>query len=369
MGQKKRMMCLVVFIGWSFLTGSALPEVPAGLLGPGTIIPAFSLPVPVTKAQRAYLKLDGGGDFQPGNIPVDIILVEIISVYCASCQMQAPYMNALYDRIQQDEELRDRVKIIAIGAGNDRRDISYFEEQYKFPVFPDPSFAVHNLVGAPATPFLMLTRPDGNGRLFVVDAHLGRITDADKLLAMVRDAYKKDIPKIRVATKQKALQKIPHAPVIPISKDELMDKVRKSLSGGSEEPRSIQELSLPEFGTVYVGTMKSTGKHVFARVVARRIPCADCHNVFFICSFDEGGKFLDFVPIQITKRYNRKFSSGDIGKIKTYFVGKSVEDRISFDAKVDAVTSATISSKVIFDSMNKTLLVYQELARLGYVTR
>jgi hypothetical protein len=368
MGWKKLFMGLAVFIGWSFLTGAALPEeVPAALPGPGTIIPAFSLPVPVTEAQRAYLQLDGGDDFEPGNLPADIILVEILSVYCASCQMQAPYMNALYNRIQQDQELRDRVKIIAIGAGNDRRDISYFEDHYLFPVFPDPRFAVHNLLGAPATPFLMLTRPDGYGRLFVADAHLGRITDADKLWAMVRDAYKKDTPKIRLAAKEKPLKKIPYAPVIPIPKDELMDKVRKSLSVNGEEPQSMQELCLPGLGTVYVGTIKSTDKHVFARLVARRIPCVDCHNVFFICSFDERGRFLDFVPIQITKRYNREFTPGDIGKIKRHFVGKSVKDRISFNARVDAVTSATISSEVIFDSMNKTVLVYQELARLGYV--
>jgi hypothetical protein len=118
-----------------------------------------------------------------------------------------------------------------------------------------------------------------------------------------------------------------------------------------------------------VGAFGSRHKHVFARVVARRVPCVDCHNVFFLYSFDEGGSFLEFLPIHITKKYNRKWDESDTNKMRGQFLGQSICNGMAFDPKIDAVTSATISSKVVFDSFKKTHLVYQRLLELGYMTK
>ena len=199
--QKKSTISLValIFAVAILLDHSVALSGPAKLPGPGTVIPAFSIPVPVSDADKAYLKIVGGDEFQPGNIAAETLLIEIFSVFCAACQFQLPYMNELYSKIEKDPELKGRAKMVGIGVGNNKWDIAYHKDSYKFPIIADEDLEVHALVGAPATPFLIFARPYGHGRLLVVDSHLGTLKDSDKLLSMVRKAYKADISKIKVA--------------------------------------------------------------------------------------------------------------------------------------------------------------------------
>lgn len=351
--------------------GVAVSKLPYKAPASGTLLPDFSLPVPPNDTDKAYLNVVGKNGFQAGSISGEVLLIEILSIYCAACQAQAPYMNELYRKIEKDPELKNKIKMIGIGAGNSNEELAYYKSTYEvpFPLFPDPDFTVHNLMGAPRTPLLIFARPDGQGRLFVVDTHLGWLKDSDKLLVMVRKAHSAEVPKVAVAPKEEWSREVDQDLALPISEEELMKKVRQALSSTGEEPTSIEKVVLPDLGTVYVGAFGSRHKHVFARVVARRVPCVDCHNVFFLYSFDEGGSFLEFLPIHITKKYNRKWDESDTNKMRSQFLGQSICKEMAFDPKVDAVTSATISSKVVFDSFKKTHLVYQRLLELGYMTK
>jgi hypothetical protein len=154
--------------------------------------------------------------------------------------------------------------------------------------------------------------------------------------------------------------------VIPVSEEELMDAVRQALCAGGAQSSSIKKVVLDEFGPVYVANVKNGKSPVFARFVARRVPCGDCHDVFFVYSFDGFG-FLNFIPISITKRYNQTWNDQDVAKIEDRFVGKPFQERLDFDPAVDAVTSATMSSKIVFHSLNETRDVYQKLVELGMV--
>jgi peroxiredoxin len=351
--------------------GVALSKLPYSFPAPGSLLPDFSLPVPPNDADKTYLNVMGKNGFRAESIAGDVLLIEILSMYCAACQAQAPYMNELYRKIEKDPELKHRIKMIGIGAGNSDEELAYYRSTYEvpFPLFPDPDFTVHNLMGAPRTPLLIFARPDGQGRLFVVDTHLGWLKDSDKLLVMVRKADSAEVPKVAVAPKEEWSREVDQDLALPISEDELMKKVRQALSSAGEEPTSIEKLVLPDLGTVYVGAFGTRHKRVFARLVARRVPCVDCHNVFFLYSFDDEGSVLGFLPIHITKKYNREWDETDTNKIRGHFLGKSICKEMAFDPKVDAVTSATISSKVVFDSFNKTHLVYQRLLELGYITK
>ena len=356
---------VLIFFGLAILVPDmGLAEVPDYLPGPGTIIPSFSLPVPKEKKHRTYLKVGDRGTWSPGNIHADVLLVEILSVSCATCRIQAPDLNKLYDKIESDPDLKDKVKIIGISAGDNRREVSRENEKYKYPLFPDNNYFVYDLVGAPFAPFFLFTRPDGDGGLFVLDSYFGSIIDADELLALVRKAKKANIS----ASARKGPEWIAERPVLPISEDELMKKVRESLSIRDEEPYSIKKVSLLKFGEVYISSVGNKGKLAFAKVVARRVPCVDCHSIFFVYSFDDKGVFLNLVPIKITKAYNKQWNTYDLEKVKASFIGKSIEKKVPFDSSIDAVSSATISSKAVFDSMNKAHLVYEELEKTGYVT-
>ncbi len=199
--QKKSTISLIalIFAVTILLDHSVALSGPAKLPGRGAVIPAFSIPVPVSDADKAYLKIVGGDEFQPGNIAAETVLVYIFSVFCAACQFQLPYMNELYSKIEKDPELKGGAKMVGIGVGNNKWDIAYHKDSYKFPIIADEDLEVHALVGAPPTPFFIFARPYGHGRLLVVESHLGLLKDSDKLLSMVRKAYKADISKIKVA--------------------------------------------------------------------------------------------------------------------------------------------------------------------------
>ena len=147
-----------------------------------------------------------------------------------------------------------------------------------------------------------------------------------------------------------------------------MQKVRQSLSvQEGEEIKGLVRIPLDRLGTVYAATLGKSGKHIFARVVSRKIPCGDCHDVFYIYSFDDQGKFLQFIPLSISKLGNEKWDKEDIAKIQNHFAGKSLLEEIHFNPEIDAVSSATISSRLIYDSMDQTAQVYYRLIELGYI--
>jgi hypothetical protein len=70
--------------------------------------------------------------------------------------------------------------------------------------------------------------------------------------------------------------------------------------------------------------------------------------------------------VLISKRYNKKWDAKDIEKIESRFSGKSFQERVPFNPFVDTITSATMSAKIVFHSMNETQLVYEKLVEMGY---
>lgn len=280
------------------------------------------------------------------------------------------YINDLFARIEKDAELKNSVKIIGIAVGNNNDDIAFEEKKYLFPIIPDNKYEFHELVGQPPTPFFIFARPYSNGRLLVLDSYLGRLEDRDKLFSMVNAAFKMSTSKSVVTLNKKQDEKVREEElVIPIAEVELMKKVSQSLVVKGKRPDKIEKINLKELGDVYTGVLSGSKRPVFARVVARKIPCVDCHDVFYIYSFDDTGKFIQFIPISISKLDNEGWNEKDINKMQNNFKGKSLLKERHFNPKVDAISSATISSKLIYNSMGETGLVVRKLIDMGYIKR
>lgn len=277
------------------------------------------------------------------------------------------YINELYARIEKDAELKDNVKILGIAVGNNNDDIAFEEKKYLFPIIPDNNFKFHQLVGEPPTPLFIFARPYGKGRLLVVDSHLGRLEDTDKLFAMVNAAIKKSISGSPAALGKKQDYKMPDELAIPVTDSELAYMIGQSMVVNGENADKIEKINLKELGDVYTGVLKTSKRRLFARVVARKIPCVDCHDVFFVYSFDDAGNFIQFIPISISKLDNEKWDEKDINKFQNNFKGKSLLKERRFNPKVDAITSATISSRVIFNSMGATGPIVRKLTDMGYI--
>jgi peroxiredoxin len=171
---------------WKLLRILALIGVAAGVFfgGPtfggdipkkGDKLAAFELPSPPSEKDKAYLGIAKPA-FRLPDIRTNLLLLEVIGVYCPACYRQAPIFNTLYNRIEKSG-LKGKVKMLAIAAGGNQMEIQSLndQKQYSFPIAADPSFDIHKLLGEPRTPFTLLLSPEGK----VLYTHLGIIEDMD----------------------------------------------------------------------------------------------------------------------------------------------------------------------------------------------
>jgi peroxiredoxin len=177
------MFAAVVFFGWAMPGWTE--TLPPGL---DASLPDFQLPVPENPAYGQYLGVGDKGLFRIPQIKARAVVIEIFSMYCPFCQKEAPRVNELYQKIESDTELKGRIKMIGIGAGNSPFEVDIFRKKYNvpFPLFPDQDFVIHKLLGEPRTPyFIVVTSGPGSSRK-VIYSKLGGILDFDTFLKTIR---------------------------------------------------------------------------------------------------------------------------------------------------------------------------------------
>jgi peroxiredoxin len=153
----------------------------------GSLFPAITLPVPEKEAEKAYLGLTGKGTFTLSQIKAEVVIVEIYSMYCPYCQREAPIVNELFEAIDKKPGLKDKIRIIGIGAGNTPFELDIFRNQYKipFPLFSDESFVIHKKVGEVRTPHFFVLKMNADGSNKIIYSKTGSIQDAAKFLDLI----------------------------------------------------------------------------------------------------------------------------------------------------------------------------------------
>jgi hypothetical protein len=96
-------------------------------------------------------------------------------------------------------------------------------------------------------------------------------------------------------------------------------------------------------------------------------PCDVCHDVHFIYVFDATGKILQLIPLELTKYGNEPWDAADIEKIRQRIVGRYIQSSFDFDPEIDAVSSATITSSIIFRSLEEEQITLKELKEKGFL--
>ncbi len=157
--------------------------------GKGEELPVINLPIPKNPEERNYLGLSGNGLFRIPHIKAKIVIVEMFSMYCPYCQKDAPGVNELYRLIEDKPDIKNKIKLIGIGAGNSPYEVDVFKKTYHvpFPLFPDKDFEIHKACGEVRTPYYMVVRINEDGTHQIVHSQLGDYPGAEKFLEMVLD--------------------------------------------------------------------------------------------------------------------------------------------------------------------------------------
>ena len=175
---------IVIFLAlfhYSLAFGSNVPPVK------GDVLPEIKITVPQNATDRSYLGLEGKGFFKIPQIKATIVIIEIFSMYCPYCQKEAPEVNRLYSIIESNPDLKDKIKLIGIGAGNSSFEVEVYKKKYNvpFPLFPDEDFSIHKCIGEVRTPYFLGVKINDDGTHRIFYSQLGKFKGAELFLELM----------------------------------------------------------------------------------------------------------------------------------------------------------------------------------------
>ncbi|MDQ1333843.1 MAG: hypothetical protein QG552_793 [Thermodesulfobacteriota bacterium] len=181
-------MIFFLWIGLLIMGSGPHPVLSENIPTVNSYLPELKIEAPTSEKDRAYLGLGAGGFFSMHDVDAEIIMIEIVGVYCPNCHVQMPLFNDLFQRIKRDPDLYGKIKLLAIAVGATANEIKYFTDEYRiaYPVTKDSKFDIHKALGEPRTPFTMLVTRDRK----VLFTHLGIIRDMDNFFSKVKGLLK-----------------------------------------------------------------------------------------------------------------------------------------------------------------------------------
>ena len=145
------------------------------------------MPVPRETKERNYLGLSKGSFFRIPEIKAEIIIIEIFSLYCPPCIKMGPKIKELYENIENDPDLRNKIKIIGIGAGDSLKEVEEFKRitDAPFPLFSDQAFSIHNAIGEVRTPHFIAIRINPDRTHQVIYSESGGFKEPKEFLKLI----------------------------------------------------------------------------------------------------------------------------------------------------------------------------------------
>ena len=97
-------------------------------------------------------------------------------------------MNQLFDKVQADPQLKNKLKLIGVGQGNEDTQLKMWKAFNKvpFPLVPDPNSAWGKAVNFTPYPVTMVLDKSGK----IVFVHIGAFDNADEVLAKIKAVVK-----------------------------------------------------------------------------------------------------------------------------------------------------------------------------------
>jgi peroxiredoxin len=176
-------LALVGFLGAVSLAGAVEKE---PVVGQSVGIAKFK--APITEEDAKYLGLAKAAPFSLADVKAPYVLVEQFSTTCPHCIAQAPGMNALFNKVQADPQLKDKLKFIAAGQGDEEMKMKMWKAFHKVPfaLVPDPDNSFGKAMNF--TPYPVTVVLDKTGKILFV--HIGSFESADEVFSKIKAVVK-----------------------------------------------------------------------------------------------------------------------------------------------------------------------------------
>jgi len=373
----RKFILFVLFVIIMLTCSSAFGSGKTVLLSPGDKFPNLVFSDELGKEDKEYLgiKIPFFSFTKKENILLEeiqseLLFVEFFNKYCTSCQLQAPVNNKIYDSVISDNNLKDRVKFIGIGAGNSKREVDSFrnEKKINFPLFSDQDFNCYEDIGDPGgTPYMLLVKKTDSG-FTVYSSHMGLNKDNEFFIKEIRDALKTDIKTLARKKKEVDLKISQRKLELDISEEKIIQNVELSIDRVlKNEPPADKTVTkkMSDYDGLYMTKVTSGLKEgiLYSKVLSRKPVCDVCHGIHFIVTFDAVGIIRDVHAIHLTKYGNVVWNEEDLKTINSRLVGMKIDDNIQFNSEVDAVTTATMTSSLMYNSIKRLKSVIDRLRR------
>lgn len=330
----------------------------------GDNFPEIPLPAPQAATQRNYLGLADQQSFTLKQIEGKIVLVEMLNVLCPHCRKQTKPYNRLYRMIESDPQTRGQIKMLGVAVANSPEQIEDFIDIYsvRFPIVSDRSFKLHRALRAGPTPFSLYVLRDQPGETGVIaGTHLGEDEEMEDLFSYLKEMLSMPTSEFKMSGER--TETVTEALRPPQSETEIARMIAQSFAAQGSQLDGFRRLQLESDRWVYTASLIVNGRRqqLFAEVANRSAICDICHSVHFYYLFDRTGLILDFVPLHLTKYGNVEWNQQEVDRFSSRVIGKRMSGNWHFDPTIDAVTSATMTSAIIFDNFDQGEELMQEL--------
>lgn len=342
------------------------------IISPGDFFPRYSFDSDISSADAAYLGvaevLGRGGNFRVEDVWGEVLVLELFNRFCFGCQQGAPLFNKAYEMAATDPSLSRKVRFLGVGVGNSMETVNDFRREFdvQFPLVPDPQFGILNAIGNPGgTPYTMILKRTSEG-FMLISAHYGVLDSAEEFIDEIKSISKGDARLLVSGVGKSELPPwVEKELVPPVSDAEIEALVLKSMERAGYGSVGLYTVDLPDSDKVFIG--ESNRGKAFTRVISRLPVCDVCHPVHFLLTLNTKGQVVDFDAISVTKYWNIEWNEKEIDQMRRNLLGLSVFDKKSFNPDVDAISTATISSSLIFDSLGKTGPIIEALKDGGHL--
>ncbi len=154
----------------------------------GQVLGAVKFAKPLTDEDAKSLGLPKAEEFTIKDVKSPYILIEQFNNMCPHCMHQAPGLNELYNKVQQDPALKDKLKFMSVGQGNDEMQVKAWKviQKVPFAVIPDPNATLGKALNFTPYPVTMVV--DKTGKILWVE--IGAFESADEALKGIKAVVK-----------------------------------------------------------------------------------------------------------------------------------------------------------------------------------